>query len=463
MTLGWPSLTRTLLVSCAYTVIPACADDDERTAPDHETDAALGVRADSGRDAGAAAADAVVPHHDLDADRVMLDASTRLDASLALDSASQVEDDASARRDAMNVRLPDGALDFSGFDEAFEASRASLDELGTPLDALAVVVTPQDGIIHQRVHGRFTLDRVFVLGGASSLISAGVLMRLVDQGLLTLDGPISSALASWGEHKRGLTLAQLLSNSAGLPSIDNLRSAEQDEVVAPQYAAHRCQRSEAGTLEACARSIYADDTPANNLPADTQFSLGGSAWHLAGAIAEQVSGKSWQQLVQETYALPCGTQSLGYTNQYQRFPIDYPAFEGNAEALPRTQNPSIEGGAYVSARDYATVLRMHLRGGTCGDQRVLSASSVERMQVNRIAQWGGVTGSPVSPGYGLGWYSNDRSRVISAPGAYGFYPLIDRRRGYGLIVAVEADVIVAVQLVLSVKQVLDQLFPIVND
>ena len=70
----------------------------------------------------------------------------------------------------------------------------------------------------------------------------------------------------------------------------------------------------------------------------------------------------------------------------------------------------MEAGAYLSVEDYATLLWMHLRGGLCGDTRVLSKDAVARMQVDRIKEaYDGTTiflGQPSErfPGYGLGWW-----------------------------------------------------------
>ena len=52
----------------------------------------------------------------------------------------------------------------------------------------------------------------------------------------------------------------------------------------------------------------------------------------------------------------------------------------------------MEGGAYLTTGDYAELLLMHLRGGMCGDEQVLSQDALDRMHADRIGpQYGGTT------------------------------------------------------------------------
>lgn len=407
---------------------------------------------DSGSALDAALEQPLLDANTLDADAHALDAGAHaFAADTALDRETVAHDAAKS----------DGALDLSAVDEVLQQQIAELEGAEPPLRGLSAVVVHADhGVVYQRAFGAFSAERVFLLGSASMLLSSGVLLRLADRGLVDLDAPLSQALGSWGQHKTGVTVAQLLSNSAGLPSLDALRAAEESPATYPELVTHLCQRRVAGTLAACGRAIYEDDAAATNRPPDTVYAQGGSAWQLAGALAEQVANKPWSQLLRETYE-PCGVRSLGYTNEYERGePLAHPAhYDGDPRALAPTDNPSIEGGGYATALDYAKVLLLHLRGGSCGSERVLSEAAVARMRVNRIKSWGGTTGSPVSPGFGLGWTVSDRSGVLSAPSVFGFYPLLDPRRRYALVVAIELDVVLAAQVVFSLKPVLDRMFP----
>jgi CubicO group peptidase (beta-lactamase class C family) len=349
-----------------------------------------------------------------------------------------------------NPGTPDGgvALDFSAFDQAIEGFVTAQ---GLP-GATAVVVHRDLGVVHLKGYGSFDPGRLFLIASSSKILSVGVLMRLADQKLLDLDGPIGTVVTGrWGEGKGTLTVAQMLSNSSGLVGL-------LDEATYPPYL---CQYVPQGTLTGCAQMIYKAADSDRIVPPDTRFRYGGGQWQLAGGVAEAASGKSWEQLIRETYVEPCGTTSLGYTNQFARGGMNYPAFfMANPANLDRTENPSIEGGAYITTADYAKILLMHLRQGLCGDKRVLGEAAVARMQMDRIGPaYGGVTPDPTLQGYGLGWWV-DRVNpgVVADAGAYGAMPWLDGRRGYGAFIVIEATATQGAQLRLQTKPILDGIF-----
>ncbi|MBM4362088.1 MAG: beta-lactamase family protein [Deltaproteobacteria bacterium] len=328
-------------------------------------------------------------------------------------------------------------LDFSAFDAAIDDFLATEGLAG----ATAVVVHRDHGQLHLAGYGSFPPDRVSLIASSSKILSAGILMKLVDEGKLDLDAPVSEVLGDWGTHKTDITSAQLVSNSSGLVGL----------IDDPLYAKYICQYVDTGTLAACAETIYKADDAADRVPPDSKFRYGGGQWQLAGGVAEKVSGMNWAALVHGTYVKPCGVASLAYTNQFLRATseggggvaggLGYPAFfQGDPANAPVSDNPSIEGGAYTNVADYGALLQMHLRGGLCGDTRVLSEESVARMQEDRLAAYDGTTGSPTFPGYGLGWWvSRDEPGVVQDPGAYGAVPLLDKNRGAAFFVVLEAD------------------------
>jgi len=180
---------------------------------------------------------------------------------------------------------------FTEFDSTVEAFLAENDLEG----ATAVVVHRDHGVVHESAFGTFDIDRVSVLASASKIITAGVLMRLADDGLLDIDAPLSTYVPWWwGERPMDLTVAQLLSNSSGMVGV-------RDD---PTYAPYQCQFIPFGTLLSCAMSIYGVDDSADIVAPDTAFRYGGGQWQLAGGIAELVSGRSWAELINETYVKP---------------------------------------------------------------------------------------------------------------------------------------------------------------
>ena len=322
------------------------------------------------------------------------------------------------------------------------------------LDGAGVVVVDRDdGEVYVAGYGAFDADRLYMIASSSKILSVGILMRLADLEMLDIDEPIGTYLAKpFGDGKPELTLAQLVSNSSGLLGLAD----------DPFYAPYLCQYLSAGTLSECAEVIYTADDAAERVEPDTAFRYGGAQWQLAGGVAEVVSGLSWPELLDETYVQPCGAATLGYGNEFESSGLDYPPdFDGDVDNLTPTENPNIEGGAYISVGDYGKLLLMHLRGGLCGDTRALSEDAVARMQVDRILEeYEGTTGVGGDlEGYGLGWWiDRENEGVFMDPGAYGAVPWLDLPRGYGAFIALESTSSVGAELASLAKPILDGIF-----
>lgn len=303
-----------------------------------------------------------------------------------------------------------------------------------------IVVDRDNGIVHEEYWGGFDADRISLVASSSKMLSAGVLLRLDDQGLLDIDAPLTDVV-EWGAGNPDITSAQLLSNSSGLVGV----------FPNPVYGPYFCQWLAGENLQDCAESIFmtaADD--ADVIPPDTEFRYGGAQWQVAGAVAEAVSGQSWAELVSETYEQPCGLEpgSLGYNNPISQMGngFDYPTeFNSDPSTLVATDNPNIESGAYATPRVLAELLLTYLRGGECGDgQRVLSEQSIDRMLGDRVAaSYGGnaLFGGNEAPdmGYGLGWWVNRRNGLVYSTGAYGAEPTLDLDDGFGYYIVLEAN------------------------
>jgi CubicO group peptidase (beta-lactamase class C family) len=281
------------------------------------------------------------------------------------------------------------------------------------------------------------------------MITAGVLLRLHDDGLLDIDAPVADVV-DWGDGNPAITPAQLLSNSSGLVGL----------LPDPGYSPYVCQYLAAGTLQDCAESIFSTpDDDADIVAPDTEFRYGGAQWQVAGAVAEVASGKPWDQLIDEIYVQPCGLETLAYNNHFTQFGpggFDYPTeFAGDPSTLEPTDNPNMEGGAYIAPPDYAELLLMHLRGGRCGDTQVLSQAALDRMHADRIGPTYGADAGPAT-GYGMGWWVDRTTGRITDGGAYGSMPWLDLEDGYGAYLVIEADSATGMELATALYEVVEQ-------
>jgi len=319
------------------------------------------------------------------------------------------------------------AYDFAAVDSVVQAF---VDDRGLNGAGL-VIVDADDGVIFEQYWGEFGPERSSLIASSSKMLVAGVLLRLQDDGLLNIDAPVVDAV-DWGSDNPEITPAQLLSNSSGLPGL----------LPDPGYGPYICQFLPAGTLQDCARSIFTSpDDDADITRPDVAFNDGGAQWQVAGAVAEAVSGKSWAELIDETYVQPCGVDSLAFNNHFTQIGagFNYPvAFNSDPSTLIATDNPNLEGGAYITASDYGQLLLMHLSGGVCGDEQVLSQEALDTMHADRIAAAYDGSAGGAGTGYGMGWWIDRESGRISDGGAYGTVPWLDLEDGYGAYLVIES-------------------------
>jgi len=298
-----------------------------------------------------------------------------------------------------------------------------VDEIEAVEGASIVIVTKASGVVHKKAFGNHTLDTIVLLASTSKVPSAGILMSLADDGLIDIDTPIDT-YTDWGNSKPGITLAHLLSNTSGLPGLSSHGFP---------YMPHVCQYLPQAILSECTESIYRQEIGDDLNPPGTLFQYGGSQWHLAGGLAEAVSGQSWAELVQERLADPCDLSVFRYGNQL----MSPGTWTGNPDDLMGLSNPNMEAGAISNLDDYAKILMMHLNGGVCGEERVLSQEAIDEMRTDRGTAVGG-------PAYGFGWWitlpeDDTDPSLFYDPGAYGAVAWIDLECGYGAYFALETS------------------------
>jgi len=289
-----------------------------------------------------------------------------------------------------------------------------------------VIVDRDEGVVYEEYWGELGPDRVSLIASSGKMIAAGVLLHLDDAGLLDIDAPIAAVLPAGSDHP-DITAAQLLSNSSGLVGLD----------PDPAYAPYICQYTPDRILQDCVDQILTTpDDDADVVPPDTQFRYGGAQWQIAGGVAQAASGRSWEQLLDDVYRAPCGVESLGFNNHFLQLGAEgYPrAFNGDPTTLAATENPNIEAGAYITAADYAQILLMHLRDGRCGTNQVLSPAALDRMHLDRTEST-----YEADTSYGMGWWIDSETGIITDPGIYGSMAWLDIDDGYGAYLALEAD------------------------
>jgi CubicO group peptidase (beta-lactamase class C family) len=312
--------------------------------------------------------------------------------------------------------------DFSPVDTAME----DFVETWSTVEGVTLgIVRKGEGQIYEKGYGEFARDRISLLASVTKPLTAGVILSLVDDGLLELDRPVGDYLG-WGDYHPDVTVELILSQMSG---IKGLPVPQRDCVFDPE-----------STVQECGQEVFQDESM--SISPGEEFRFSGDAWHLAGALAEIVSGKNWVELVEEKLITPCGLPNTGYGNPTKL--SDHPqAFD--PENLPPTENPVIASGAYSTVNDYSKVMLMHLDGGICGHaapNRVLSPEMVQLMQEDHVPE--GVTlpdWRPEAVNFGVGWWRwsfEEDTRLMAISGAFGARAFLHQDADWAAIVILEA-------------------------
>lgn len=138
---------------------------------------------------------------------------------------------------------------------------------------------------------------------------------------------------------------------------------------------------------------------------------------IAGAVIEKISGKSFEELFSERIAVPLGMKNTDFGKKNVALPA---------------------GGSRSTTEDYLTFLTMILNKGSFGGKQILTAQSVNDMQINRIGHDVKVEYSPAEArglGYGYGeWVDisgkGKPSSWATSPGLFGSFPWVENEKHY---------------------------------
>lgn len=282
-----------------------------------------------------------------------------------------------------------------------------LAQLSTDTD-FSFAVERDDGRRYTYNRGSSSMATSYESASTSKMVSAMIILRLVDKGYLRLEDKPQDWISNWpipsNSPLRNMTLANLLSFTSGL--------SEEPSCINFGFS----------SFENCVANI-ATVNAANTVQPGTEFYYSSSHLQVAGLMAVKARGaSSWQDLFTEF------SQQTGL-------------FKPGSYDLPSLANPRLAGGMHWTAAEYLDFLSA-LKSG-----RLLSSAMQTVYLQDRTAN-AKLTYSPAAVlnevwHYGFGYWHECQSTSfncapairISSPGAYGAYPYWDRNKSYVGIVA----------------------------
>ncbi len=272
---------------------------------------------------------------------------------------------------------------------------------------VAVLVRQNGKEIYRFQAGDIGYDTKIRMASFTKTVSAAVILALRDEGLLSLEERLGSALPKFESH--GLGAPTILDAWGMRHGID---SAVPYEIDARFTLAESVDR-----LATFGYLAYS--------PPGSQLGYLGAGMQAVGRIAELRAGDSWEEIARSRILDPCGMPQTDF-----------------GEFAP---NPSLPGGLRSTPEESMRFAQMVIDGGWSGSRRVLSDASIEQLFTNSTRALP-VFASPwpathplypygTDPDYGFGdWViaedpATRQVEEIVGAGAWGSYIWIDRRRG----------------------------------
>ena len=257
------------------------------------------------------------------------------------------------------------------------------------IDGDRLVWTESFGLADKESKTAPTADTMYCIGSTSKVLAAIVVMKLVDQKLVSLDAPLANYIKSFSmlspEYKQ-ITIRMLLNHSSGFPGTDE-RNAETGSPLRFDFSAQVLETLKSQRLKHPPGylNVYCND-----------------GFTIIEQLVVAVTGKSYAQFAQDEIFTPLGMNHSQYPRDY--FPDGSFAkrYKGN-EPMPQLfLNTLGSGGLYSTPTDMAKIAMMLIGRGKLGDVRSLSENSVLAMGVDQtLSSFNAAKANGYR--YGLGW------------------------------------------------------------
>jgi len=266
-----------------------------------------------------------------------------------------------------------------------------------------VIIGNRDGILSSTSRGRLTahhdsppLDEQTIFDVASLtkvIATAPAIMKLLDEGLITLNDPLIRWFPEFkGSDLGNTTILHLLTHTSGLTDFD--MSTNQVMKTAVSRAAAEINRQQSGS----------------------SFNYADINFILLGELVQRVSGKTLDTYCREEIFAPLVTSEtmfLPTLNLANRIAPTVGADSGTVQDRNARRLGSVAGhaGLFSSAQDLSRFARLLLAGGVIDGRRILSEQAVKQMTAPFSCSNSGVV-------RGLGWdikspYSAPKGKLFS--------------------------------------------------
>src|SRR3989440_5024576 len=245
----------------------------------------------------------------------------------------------------------------------------------------AVLVADNGQVIYKKGFGLANMEwnipntpgTKFRLGSITKQFTTTLVLQLVEQGKIKLDGKLSDYLPDYRKDTGAkVTIHNLLSHTSGVPSYTSLPGFFSNVSRNPFAVDDFIKKYASGDLE---------------FEPGTKFVYSNSGYFLLGAIIEKVTGKPYEQVLKENIFDPLGMKDSGYDHWetiLSKRAIGYTQTPRGYETAPYL-DMSIP---YAAGSLYSTVEDLYLWDQALYGEKILSAKSKELMFKPNLNNYG---------------------------------------------------------------------------
>jgi CubicO group peptidase (beta-lactamase class C family) len=248
----------------------------------------------------------------------------------------------------------------------------------------------------------FSLDSRQMVASCSKWYSAALVMTFVDEGKLQLTDTVGAWLPVLSLHGKGnITIGECLSHLTGIKE--------------PPLKERLKAMKKTSSMDQAIEEIA--NMPVEGEPGKS-FHYSNAGLQIAAAVIEKISGESFEELFSGRIAIPLGMKNTDFGKKRVAWPA---------------------GGARSTPEDYLSFLTMILHKGRLNGKQILTANSVDEMEINRIGSDVKIDYSPTEAkglGYGYGeWVvptttEGKPSKWATSPGLFGSFPWVENEKHY---------------------------------
>nr|MCU0366897.1 beta-lactamase family protein [Bacteroidales bacterium] len=170
----------------------------------------------------------------------------------------------------------------------------------------AALVAKDGQIIYKKAFGMADLelnvpmqpDMVFRIGSITKQFTAVAILQLMEQGKLSLQDDITKYIPDYPTHGYNITIEHLLTHTSGIKSYTNV----------PEFQKYVRQDMKPEEAINTFRNLPMEFAPG------TKWNYNNSGYFLLGYIIEKVSGKTYQEYIEENFFKPLGMTGSCYGN-----------------------------------------------------------------------------------------------------------------------------------------------------